>query len=127
MGMNTKLLIFLFIVFLSILYVLVKSKSLILFGFFLSLILSLCFLYIFTFIKGYQNRILKFLIFTFYAISAVLFSNVDNKYLSGVNNSIFSYYLWSLGFVTIIIACLYPKNYKEAKNNFYIRSLVFLN
>ncbi len=126
--MNTKLLIFLFIVFLSILYVLVKSKSLILFGFFLSLILSLCFLYIFTFIKGYQNRILKFLIFTFYAISAVLFSNVeDNKYLSGVNNSIFSYYLWSLGFVTIIIACLYPKNYKEAKNNFYIRSLVFLN
>ncbi len=127
--MNTKLLVFLFILFLIIVYILVKSKSLILFGFFISLILSLSFLFIFTFIKGYQNRILKFLIFTFYAISAVLFSNIedDNKFFKGLTNTILSYYLWSLGFVTIITACLYPKNYNEAKNNFYIRTLVFFN
>ncbi len=127
--MNTKLLIFLFIVFLIILYILVKSKSLILFGFFISLLLSLCLLFIFTFVKGFQNRILKFLIFTFYAVSAVLFTNIedDNEFFKGVTNTILSYYLWSLGFVTIIIACLYPKKYKEAKNNFYIRTIVFLN
>merc|ERR1712196_620112 len=112
MGMNTKLLVFLSILFLIIFYVLVKSKSLILFGFFISLILSLSFLFIFTFIRGYQNRILKFLIFTFYAISAVLFSNIedDNKFFKGLTNTILSYYLWSLGFVSIIIACLYPNN-----------------
>ena len=127
--MNTKLLVFLSILFLIIFYVLVKSKSLILFGFFISLILSLSFLFIFTFVRGYQNRILKFLIFTFYAISAVLFSNIedDNKFFKGLTNTILSYYLWSLGFVSIIIACLYPKNYSEAKDNFYIRTLVFLN
>ena len=127
--MNGNLIIFFLIFFFILLYILAKSRSLIFFGSVFSMILTLGSLYIFTFIKGFQNRILKVLIFIFYVISAVLFSNIEpnNRYIKGLNNSFMSYYLWSLGFISVITSCIYPNKYNEAKKNFYIRFGVAFN
>lgn len=75
-----------------------------------------------------QNRIVKLLIFSFYIGSIVSFTNVDedNKYLRGLNKSIASYYLWTIGFLGIILLSIYPNNINQAKQRLEVRILLFI-
>ena len=104
--------IILFIGVLTILYALVVSGSVSFISSFFFMVVCIAFMSIFVFKKNFKNIIVKSCVFVSYVISGVLFYNIDinDVIVKGNNKTIFSYYIWTLGFLGTLLLMIYPNN-----------------
>ena len=109
---------------LSILYTLVVSGSFFFIGSFFFMMVCLAFMGIFVFKDTFKNIIVKTCIFISYVISGVLFYNIDKTdvIVKGNNKTILSYYIWTIGFLGVLLLTIYPNKDFKGKD-IYVKTL----
>jgi hypothetical protein len=125
--MGTLFYLFMFIIFCIVIYLLKLSGSFYLIGTVFFLLLSLTTILLYVSNIKLQNRLVKSIVLTFYIVSAFMFKNIDHddKVLNGMNKSLTSTIVWSIGLMVIIFLAIFPDG-KSTTNQKYFRVLFWL-